>query len=300
MYFYLLEGGVDIHAEVGKNLDLAQKWLESAYSWLLAFLPKLVAGIVIFAAGWWLTKIICKISVRAMTRAKIDQTVVTFLNSTLNTVLKVLIILCVLSTLGFDVTTLIAAISAATVAIGLALKDSLSNVASGTLIIINKKFKVGDYIETEGLKGNVIKIDMMYTTLCTYDNKEILIPNSRLTSSNIINYFVREERRMDIVVPISYQEDIDKARRVIMDLIESHENVIKEKNNRVYVDKLNESSVDLMVWIWCHSEDYWNTLFFMQENIKTNLEKNGITIPFNQLDIHLVDGEIKPKESLKS
>lgn len=238
-------------------------------------------------------KLVCRISVKAMTRAKIDKTVITFLNSILNAVLKILIILCVLSTVGFDMTTLIATVSAATVAIGLALKDSLANVASGTLIIINKKFKVGDYIETEGLKGTVVKIDMMYTTLCTYNNREILIPNSRLTSNNIINYFVREKRRVDLVIPISYSEDIEKARGVIMEVLDESDLVLHEENNKVQVEKLNESSVDLMVWIWCDSEDYWKVYYSMQENIKTRLEKNGIIIPFNQLDLHIVEDVTK-------
>lgn len=275
--------------DVEKNLSLAQKWLESAYNWVIIFLPKLFAAVIIFALGWWLTKVICKIIVKAMTKAKVDSTVITFLNSIINTALKVIVIICVLSTLGFDVTTLIATISAAAVTVGLALKDSLANVASGTLIIINKKFKVGDYIETEGLKGKVIKIDMMYTTLCTYDNKEILIPNSRLTSNNITNYFVLDERRVDLIVPIAYGEDIAKARKVIMDIINSNDLVIKEKNNRVAVQELNESSVDLSVWIWCRSEDYWTVTEYMKEKIKVSLDENGITIPFNQLDVHLID-----------
>ena len=292
MYFFLDET-LDINKSVEENLSVAQKWLEAAYDWAVAFLPKLIAALVIFFVGWWLVKLVCRISVKAMTRAKIDKTVITFLNSILNAVLKILIILCVLSTVGFDMTTLIATVSAATVAIGLALKDSLANVASGTLIIINKKFKVGDYIETEGLKGTVVKIDMMYTTLCTYNIREILIPNSRLTSNNIINYFVRDKRRVDLVIPISYSEDIEKARGVIMEVLDESDLVLHEENNKVQVEKLNESSVDLMVWIWCDSEDYWKVYYSMQENIKTRLEKNGIIIPFNQLDLHIVEDVTK-------
>ncbi len=294
--YILLDEALDINNTVEQNLSIAQKWLETAYNWAAAFLPKLIAAVIIFAVGWWLVKLICKISVKGMTRAKIDKTVITFLNSILNAALKILIILCVLSTVGFDMTTLIATVSAATVAIGLALKDSLANVASGTLIIINKKFKVGDYIETEGLQGTVVKIDMMYTTLCTYNNREILIPNSRLTSNNIINYFVREKRRVDLIVPIPYEEDIEKARRVIMDLLEESELVLHEENNKVQVDKLNESSVDLIVWIWCSSEDYWKMYYEMRERIKFRLEENGIHIPFNQLDLHIVEDKTKGNE----
>ena len=202
--------------------------------------------------------------------------------------------ICVLSALGLDVTTIVTTIGAAAITVGLALKDSLSNVASGTLIILNKKFKIGDYLETEGLKGIVVKIDMMYTTLCTYDNKEILIPNSRLTSNNIINYFVQEQRRIDLIVPIAYSEDIQKAREVIMTLIKNNDMVIQEKRNRVAVDKLNESSVDLSVWIWCRSTDYWLLLEDMMESIKKSFDAHNITIPFNQLDIHLDEGVSLP------
>ncbi len=281
--------------DVNEQLTLAQRWLEGAYEWFLSRLPNIIAAIVIFAIGWWLIKVICKIFVRAMKKGKADLTVISFLNSIINTVLKVLLILCTLSTVGFDITTLIATISAATVAIGLALKDSLSNVASGTLIILNKKFKIGDYLETEGLQGEVAKIDMMYTTLRTYDNKEIMIPNSRLTSNNITNYFVRDERRVDIVVPIAYSEDIDKARRVIFDLMDNHPKVLHEHNNKVAVKTLNESSVDLRIWIWCRSEDYWIVLDEMQEGIKKTLDKHHIAIPFNQLDVHLIDDKENTK-----
>ncbi len=294
MYF-ILDEALNIDNNVEKNLSIAQKWLEGVYNWFISAFPKLIAGLIIFIIGWWLTKIICKIVVRAMSRAKVDKTVISFLNSTTNAILKVLVILCVLSTIGFDITTLIATVSAATFSIGLALKDSLTNVASGTLIIINKKLKVGDYIETEGLKGNIVKIDMMYTTLCTYDNKEILIPNSRLTSNNITNYFVREERRVDLIIPISYSEDIEKARNIIMNLINNYEPILKEKYNRVAVEKLNESSVDLSVWVWCTSQDYWKVFYSIQENIKTALEQNGISIPFNQLDVHLIPNESNNK-----
>ena len=292
MYF-LIDEALDINKTVEENIGIAQKWLETAYKWAVEFLPKLIAALMIFLIGWWLTKFICKIAVRAMTRAKVDKTVTTFLNSLMNAALKILVILCVLSTLGFDMTTMIATVSAATVTIGLALKDSLANVASGTLIIINKKFKVGDYIETEGLKGTVVKINMMYTTLCTYNNREIQIPNSRLTSNNIINYFVREKRRVDLIIPIAYSEDVEEARKVIMDLLYGSDLVLQGENNRVYVDKLNESSVDLSVWIWCNSEDYWLVYYSMQENIKKALDKNGIKIPFNQLDVHIVEDTTK-------
>ncbi len=274
-----------------QNMSTIQKWFDNAYHWFLNYLPNLISAVLILIIGWWVTKMICKLLTKAMQKSKADPTVASFLHSVLNMTLKVIVVICVLSTVGFNVTTIITTIGAAAVTIGLALKDSLANVASGTLIILNKKFKIGDYLETEGLKGKVKKIDMMYTTLCTYDNKEIQIPNSRLTNNNIVNYFVLPERRIDLIVPIAYSEDIQKARKVIMTLIDNHDQVLHEKYNRVAVQTLNESSVDLSVWIWCKSENYWNMLEEMQESIKNSLDANHITIPFNQLDIHVIDNQ---------
>lgn len=290
MYFNLLD---EVSPEsVEETLTMAQKWLEETSNWLWSILPNIISAIIIFFVGWWLTKIICKIFVKAMKKGKADLTVISFLTSIINAALKLLVVICVLSTIGVDVTTLIAAIGAATVTVGLALKDSLANVASGTLIILNKKFKTGDYIESDGLQGEVVKIEMMYTTLRTYDNKEIMIPNSKLTSNNITNYFVREQRRVDLVIPIGYNEDVEKARNVIMRVIHSDNRIIQEQNNKVMVQQLGESSVDLCVWIWCRSEDYWNIKAEMQEKIKSELDRNNITIPFNQLDVHLIDEKI--------
>lgn len=290
MYFKLLDE--TSMESVEETLTMAQKWLEETSNWLWEILPNIISAIIIFIAGWWLTKVICKIFVKAMQKGKADLTVISFLASIINAALKLLVIICVLSTIGVDVTTLIAAIGAATVTVGLALKDSLANVASGTLIILNKKFKTGDYIESDGLQGEVVKIEMMYTTLRTYDNKEIMIPNSKLTSNNITNYFVRDQRRVDLVIPIGYNEDVEEARRVIMKIIHTDSRVIQEQNNKVMVQQLGESSVDLCVWIWCSAGDYWNVKADMQEKIKSELERNNITIPFNQLDVHLIDEKI--------
>ncbi len=287
-------------ASAEKNISLIQSWFENGYQWFIHYLPNIISALIIFIVGWWLSGLLCKLLMKAMIKGKADPTVSHFLRSVINLALKTLVVICVLSTLGFNVTTIITTIGAAAVTIGLALKDSLANVASGTLIILNKKFKIGDYLETEGLKGVVKNIDMMYTTLCTYDNKEVLIPNSRLTNNNVVNYFVQSERRIDLIVPIAYSEDIQKAREVIMTLIDNHDMVLHEKRNRVAVETLNESSVDLSVWIWTTSENYWILMEEMKESIKNSLDKNHITIPFNQLDVHLIDDKGKSSTNDKT
>lgn len=273
--------------DLEETISLMEKWLADLWEWFLDFLPNLVASILVLVLGLWLSKVICKIVIKAMNKSKADITVTSFLKSILNIVLKILVLVSAASTLGFDMTGIITALGAATVAIGLALKDSLSNVASGVLIIINKKFKVGDYLETEGLKGKVTKIEMMHTVLQTYDNKEITIPNSRLMSNNITNYFVLEERRVDISVGIGYNDDIDKAKKIAWNIIHGQKNVLQERSNDVVVDKLGDSSVVLAVKAWCKSEDYWDVLAEMNEKIKKEFDANNISIPYNQIDIHI-------------
>lgn len=295
MNFLLLDQTI-ISGDVEEKLSFAQRSLESLWEKIVDIFPSFIISLIIFFIGWWLIKLVCKIFVKAMKKGNADNTVISFLHSIVNLSLKIILCIIVLSTMGFDVTTLIATISAAAVTVGLALKDSLANVASGTLIILNQKFKTGDYIETEGLAGEVVKIEMMYTTLRTYDNKEIMIPNSRLTSNNITNYFVRNERRVDLLIPIGYNEDIQFARKVIFKVIESDERVLIEKNNKVAINQLNESSIDLTVWIWCKSEDYWSVKDDMQEKIKAALDENGINIPYNQLDVHLINNNLLSDE----
>ena len=287
MEFLLLDNNIINQDTVEENISLMQKWLNSTTDWAISKIPNLIGAVIVFIAGWWLIKLVRLLMKKALKKGKADHTVVSFLDSLVNTSLIIILSVWTISILGFDISSILAALGAAAVAICLALKDSLSNVASGTLIILNKKFKTGDFIETEGIIGEVIKIEMMYTTLRTYDYKEVLIPNSRLTSNNVINHFSLEYRRVDIPVPISYKEDIDKARDVIMKLIKSSKMILQDKNNKVCVDKFNDSSVDLIVWIWCKSENYWPVILNMREQIKNTLDENGIEIPFGQLDVHL-------------
>lgn len=279
---------------IEQKISRFQQWLNGAGEWFMGMLPNFLTALIILIGGWWLIKLVLRVMTKALDKGKVDKTVITFLNSLIKTVLWIILGICILSALGFDVSTLITALGAAAVTVGLALKDSLSNVASGTLIIINQKFKTGDFIETEGIIGEVIKIEMMYTTLRTYDYKEVMIPNSRLTANNVINHFTMGARRLEIPVPISYEEDYEKARAVIMDVLHSDERIMQDRGNKVVVDKFGESSVDLIVWLWCSPEDYWPVLFDTRVSIKKALDKAGITIPFNQLDVHF-DGDINDK-----
>lgn len=287
MNCFMLLDSASPDVQLEKQLSNLEVLLADIKDWAISFSVKLVLALIVFLIGYWLIKIILKIFLKAMNRSKADTSVTTFLHSVINVSLKLFLFIAVIGTLGFDVSTIIAALGAAAVTIGLAIKDSLANVASGTLIILFKKFKTGDFIETEGIIGEVLKVDMMYTTLRTYDHKEVLIPNSRLTNNNVINHFSLDARRLEILVPISYAEDIEKARKVILYEAMKSEYVLHDRNNRVEVDKFNQSSVDLWVWIWVRSENYWDALFDLRQRIKKALDEADITIPFNQMDIHL-------------
>lgn len=285
MNYILLENYI-IEGDLQENISKLQKALDSLGEWFVGYIPNLIAAIILFIAGFWLIRLLIHIITKALQRSKADQTIISFITSVTRTLLWVCLTVCILAALRFDVSTLIATLGAAVVTIGLALKDSLSNVASGTLIILNRKFKTGDFIETEGIIGEVMHIDMMYTTLRTYDHKEVLIPNSRITSNNVINHFNLGDRRLEIPVPISYSQDIPKARKVIMDYVSTVEKVIKDKPNKIIIDGFGDSSVNMLLYVWCSSEDYWPVIYEVREGVKSALDKAGIEIPFNQLDIH--------------
>ncbi len=299
MNILLLESSVSPldQAEIEHKISLMEQWLDGAKNALIGWLPDLISGLIALFLGLWLVKIVLKVMDKALNKAKTEKTVITFLNSIVKAGLYISLGIAVLAILGVDVSTLIAAVSAAAITVGLALKDSLSNVASGTLIILNKKFKTGDFIETEGIVGEVIKIEMMYTTLRTYDYKEVMIPNSRLTSNNVINHFTLEVRRVEIAVPISYKEDYEKAKEIISSVYQSDERIIKERPNSVHMEVFGDSSVGLVVWVWCSPKNYWSVLFDTRKNIKEALDNAGIEIPFNQLDVHF-DNDINQKLNL--
>ena len=289
MNFLLLDTTDGVDQALGK----AEKFLNEFIGWLLAFLPKLISAIVILIVGLFLAKLLSQLIKKAMIKAKLDESVISFFNSLISITLKVIVGITTLSQLGVNMTTIIATLSAATVAIGLALKDSLANVASGALILINKPFKIGDFLCVEGLEGNVTKIEIMYTTIITIDNKQISIPNSKMTSSTIINYTAEEKRRIDLNINISYNQNISEARSIILSVIEKYDNIIRDIEPVVLVGEHADSSIKLIVRVWCLKEDYWKIYFKLLEEIKVAFDENNIEIPFNQVDLHIVEDKTK-------
>lgn len=262
-------------------------WFESLADWAWNFMPKLIVAVVIFTAGWWLSKIVCSVIKKAMSRGKADLTAVSFIYSVTLCTLRIVVIITAMAQLGVDVTALLTALGAATVTVGLALQDTMKNIASGVMIIINKPFKSGDYIEFEGLEGTVQKILITNTYLLTIDNKEVIIPNSRLTANNLINYTAQEMRRLDLVYQISYSDSIKTAKKVLSEIISADERVLKSPEPLVAVSGHKDSAIELTLRVWCKTESYWNLYFYLQEQVKLEFDKAGINIPFNQLDVHL-------------
>ena len=199
------------------------------------------------------------------------------------------VILAALGQLGIQTTSFIAIIGAAGLAIGLALQGALANFAAGFLMIIFRPFKVGDFIQCAGVAGTVEEIQIFTTQLKTPDNKTIIVPNAKITSDNITNFSTKETRRVDLVFGIGYGDDIDNAKKVISDLLEKDERIMKDPPPTIAVVELADSSVNFVVRPWVKSGDYWDVHFDMTENIKKRFDAEGISIPFPQQDVHLYE-----------
>ena len=259
--------------------------------WLLSMAPKVVGALLVFIIGWWLAGIIAHIVVRGMERAKVDQGVREFLHSCVKVIIKSIVVITALSTLGMNVTTLVAALGTAGVAIGLALKDSLSNFASGVLILFNHTFKVGDFIEINGQKGTVRRIELMFTTLATADNKRLVIPNSKLTTDMIINYTAKNTRRLELTVGVAYGSDILAVKKAITAALKSCANVSWEKDPIIGIASFDDSAITFDIKVWVKTSAFIESQYIINENILAELNKFGIEIPFNQLDVHMIDSK---------
>lgn len=248
---------------------------------------KAIAAIAILVIGRWVAKILSNVVRGMMRKANVDQTLRRFAAGLVYIALMAFVVLAALSQLGIQTTSFIAVLGAAGLAIGLALQGSLANFAAGFLMIIFKPFRVNDYIEGAGTAGTVEEIQIFTTTLKTPDNKTVIIPNAKLTSDNIINWTVKGTRRVDLVFGIGYEDDIDKAKAVIKEVMSKDERILKDPAPQVAMVELADSSVNFVVRPWVNAGDYWSVYFDMTENVKKAMDANGISIPFPQRDVHI-------------
>jgi small conductance mechanosensitive channel len=249
----------------------------------------IIAAVIIFIVGRWIAKAFKNLTQKVMTRHKVDPTIVSFLGNLTYVALMVFIILAAINQLGVQTTSFIAVIGAAGLAIGLAMQGSLSNFASGFLLILFRPFKVGDFIEGAGVAGVVEEIQIFVTQLKTLDNKTIIIPNSRITGDNIVNYSAKEVRRIDLVVGVSYKEDIQKVKQVLQDVLSKDGRILKDPAPTVAVLELADSSVNFAVRPWVKTDEFWDVYFDTLENVKMRLDEEGIGIPFPQRDVHIYE-----------
>lgn len=247
----------------------------------------IASALAIFLVGKWIARAVTNGAGKALGRANIDPILSTFLSNILNTVLLVLVIIVALSQLGLNTTSLVALLGAAGLAVGLALKDSLSHFAAGVMLVLFRPFKLGDFVEVGGVSGSVDKITIFSTRLKTPDNKIVTIPNGKVFGNTMTNFSEEATRRIDLVVGIGYGSDLLKAKGILEDIVSRHDKVLKEPSYRIAVSELADSSVNFIVRPWVNAEDFWPVRFELIETIKLRFDAEGIEIPFPQMSVHV-------------
>lgn len=249
--------------------------------------PRLIGSLATLFLGLWLVGVVINVVKRMLSRGKVDPSLVSFLTSLASILLKVLVYITALGVMGVQMTSFIALLGAAGLAIGLALSGTLQNFAGGVMILFFKYFKVGDYIEAQGYSGTVREIQIFVTILATPDNKTIIVPNGPLATDILVNYSAQTTRRVDWTFGIAYGDDIDSAYSVIRTLIKQDDRILGDPEPFMAVSALADSSVNIVVRAWVNTENYWPVHFRMNEEVYKAFAKAGLTIPFPQRDVHI-------------
>ena len=259
--------------------------LNKIYEYLATYWLQVVAAVVIFVVGRWLAKLISKLIGKALTKARVDETLTSFVQNLCHIALLVFVVIAAMSKLGVDTASFAVVIGAAGLGIAFALQGSLANFAAGVMLIIFKPFKVGDFVELAGVTGTIKEIQIFNTILNSPDNVRVIIPNSQATGSNIMNYTANGTRRIDMVVGVSYDDDLKKAQQVIEGVLAEDGRILKDPPPVVAVSELGDSSVDFVVRPWVKAADYWDVRFDTTRKLKLALDENGLTIPYPQYEI---------------
>ena len=267
-----------------ENLNI---YSEKAIELLMAYGPKLLLALLTLFIGFRLIKSLEKAMGKIMEKRNTDATLRPFFISIVTTLLKIMLIISVMGMVGVEMTSFIAFLGAAGLAIGMALSGSLQNLAGGVMILIFKPFKIGDFIEAQGYSGVVKEIQIFNTILTTPDNRTIILPNGGLSTSSMINFSTQDKRRVDMTFGIGYNDDIDKAKAALLSLVNADERILKDPEPFIAVSALADSSVNFVVRAWVLPADYWGVFFDMQENVKKEFDKQSIGIPYPQMDVHM-------------
>jgi small conductance mechanosensitive channel len=264
-----------------------QEWMDALLPMLADFGVRALIALVIFVVGRWVANLMASGLQRGLSRGKTDPTLIGFVVNLVRVALLAFVVIAALSQLGIQTAGFVAVIGAAGLAVGFALQGSLSNFASGVMLLIFRPLKVGDFVEAGGTAGSVREIGIFTTTLHTPDNKKVIVPNAQITGGIITNFSANETRRVDLVASIGYGDDIPRAKAVLERIVHDHPLVLDEPAPQVELSTLGDSSVDFVVRPWVNTADYWRVYFDLTESIKTTFDREGISIPFPQRDVHL-------------
>lgn len=254
---------------------------------VITYAPKLLGAIVVYILGNMIIKWMLRSFNRMMDKRDTDESLKPFLKSLVSVLLKTLLIISVLGMLGVQMTSFIAILGAAGLAVGMALSGTLQNFAGGVVILLFKPFKVGDFIEAQGFMGVVEKIQIFTTILLTGDKKTVIIPNGPLANGSLVNYSAQPVRRVDLSYGIAYGDSVQKAREIIQKIINEDKRILKDPESFIGLGELADSSVNLTTRVWVKTDDYWGVYFDMNEKVYNAFNEQGISIPFPQMDVHL-------------
>jgi small conductance mechanosensitive channel len=276
------------------NIDI-DKIIETITYWATTYSVKLIGAIVLFIIGKWLAGKISRLITKLLERNKVDTTLVNFLEGIIYYTLLIVVVIAVAGQLGINTTSFLTIVGAAGLAIGLALKDSLSNFASGVMLILFRPFNVGDVVSTGGVTGSVAGIALFNTTLHTPDNQKVIVPNSAITSNVITNITANDTRRVELVIGIGYDDDIKKAKEVLNRILQEEERVLDSPEPTIAVSELGDSSVNFVVRPWAKTADYWGVYFGLTEKIKIAFDAEGISFPYPQQDVHMFNQQVEER-----
>jgi len=273
------------------NPEFLQQLAETAITWISINGINVLVALLFFVVGRWVAKRIIALMRRGMLRTNVDETLSSFLCNIAFYAMLAAVIIAALGQLGLNITSFLAVLGAAGLAVGLALKDSLSNFAAGVMIILLRFFKKGDYVTIAGTSGTVESIKIFNTFLTTPDNQQVIVPNAGVLSGTIVNVTAKDTRRIDLVVGIGYGDHIPKAKSILEEIVTGQEGVLKDPAPTIAVSELADSSVNFVVRPWCRTSDYWKVRFALIEKIKLTFDEQGVNIPFPQMDVHLFKEE---------
>lgn len=267
--------------------------LTGILAWLVKMGGNLLAAGLIFLGGWWLAKLAARLTRNAVKKGRGDPLVAGFIGSLVKAAVLMVAAVSAIAQLQININSLVAALGAAGLTASFALQGSLSNLVSGMQIIFTKPFKMGDYLAFGGYEGTVKRIEILYTILATFDNKEVIVPNSKITGDVVVNFTTNGTRRLDLSYGVAYSADLQKAKKILGKLAEKDVRVLDQPAPVIAVGELKDSSVTLVMKLWCRQEAYWDLYYAMQEAVKLAFDREGIAIPFPQLDVHLDEGQNK-------